>query len=529
MEEHVTPYFTPYLFFPKGASLVFHTHSPFNQLVALPINILWGPTAAYNFSILLGIALSGFAAYLLARELTGDNRAAFVAGLIFAFFPYHLEQTLEHTNLATMQFLPLSALYLLRVLRRGGIANSILLGLFFALNALGSWHYGVLSLLFLPILLISELLTQHAENRGMLQRRIGPLIVSIFTAFVIMGPFLWPLLKEIASGSSYIKHSIDRGIDMIFLFLPSDHHPLLGQFTRDYYLNHRTYIMAGFLCYIGFTPLFLAFRALPLVFKKRRILIWIIIGIAFLLLSLGANPLVGGKHINIPFPHALLSYLPLFNVLRTANRFFVIAMLALSLLSAWGLAELRRRKKFWTTLAIILVIFEYLWIPFPIQQFQSSPYLATLAEERDSGAVINIPFSNNPNSSQNMAYQTIHCKPIPDGYVSIWTHEQIAMIKDDPILGHLYGFDPEVPEQIDKSHLKALGFSTVILQKDRTKEYLTMMRESLGSGADFYKQKEFFEWRGIPQQTFARISERFEEVLGPPVYEDNLIRVFKIR
>ena len=48
-------HFSPYIFHPTGAKLIFHTHSPFNMLVALPITATLGPTAAYNFCVILSL------------------------------------------------------------------------------------------------------------------------------------------------------------------------------------------------------------------------------------------------------------------------------------------------------------------------------------------------------------------------------------------------------------------------------------------------------------------------------------------
>ena len=137
-----SPYHSEYLFQPSGADLAFHTHSPFNMIVGMPVNLVWGEAAAYNFCILLGLWLAGWGMYLLVRDLTEDSRAAFLAGIIFAYFPQHLEQTLEHLNLASTQFLPLTLWFFFRTVRAGRSRNVVGLGGCFALNALCSWHLG---------------------------------------------------------------------------------------------------------------------------------------------------------------------------------------------------------------------------------------------------------------------------------------------------------------------------------------------------------------------------------------------------
>jgi uncharacterized membrane protein len=128
---HQHPYWTQFLFHPSGASLVFYTHSPLNMLVSLPVNVLFGPAAAYNFCVVLALWLSGFGAYLLVKDLTGHSRGAFLAGIVFAFFPQHVEQTLEHLNLFSTEFMPLAGLFLLR-LGRTGMVEQAGLGVFYA-------------------------------------------------------------------------------------------------------------------------------------------------------------------------------------------------------------------------------------------------------------------------------------------------------------------------------------------------------------------------------------------------------------
>ena len=77
--EH--PYHTDWLFFPFGTDLIFHTNSSFNMIAAMPFTALLGPAAAYNFCVLLSLFLSGWGAYWLVLELTGDSRGAVLGGL----------------------------------------------------------------------------------------------------------------------------------------------------------------------------------------------------------------------------------------------------------------------------------------------------------------------------------------------------------------------------------------------------------------------------------------------------------------
>ena len=252
---HQSPFATQFLFHPDGASLVFHTHSPVNMLVSLPVNVLFGPAAAYNFCVVLALWLSGLGAYLLVKDLTGDARGAFLAGIVFAFFPQHLEQTLEHLNLFSTQFMPLAALFLLRLGRAAGWRNVAGLGVCYALNALVDWQLGLLlTLLLIPLAVVVLVRRERAR-----ERILRDLALAAGLAALLVLPAVWPLIAGMTSGASYFQKAQEaKGIDPVFLFLPSERHPLWGGLTFEFYEQHRAYRAVGFLCYLGFIPVGLA-------------------------------------------------------------------------------------------------------------------------------------------------------------------------------------------------------------------------------------------------------------------------------
>ena len=71
------------------------------------------PVAAYNLVMVLSFIASAFAMYLLAEQLTGSPAAAFVAGLLFGFYPYRFEHY-SHFELQMTYCMPLALLALHR-------------------------------------------------------------------------------------------------------------------------------------------------------------------------------------------------------------------------------------------------------------------------------------------------------------------------------------------------------------------------------------------------------------------------------
>jgi hypothetical protein len=50
-------------------------------------------------------ALSALGTYLLVLDLTGDKRAAFIAGLIYGFLPYRIA-SVPHVQVMSSQWMP---------------------------------------------------------------------------------------------------------------------------------------------------------------------------------------------------------------------------------------------------------------------------------------------------------------------------------------------------------------------------------------------------------------------------------------
>lgn len=519
------PYSTHFLFHPHGASLALHTHSTFNQIAAFPINLLLGPVAALNFATLLGFVLSGIAAHQLAYEIHNDRAGAYLAGLIFAFFPHHLEQSLEHLNLSSIQFLPWVALYGLRIVRRGTLRDACLFGIVFALNALSCWHYALFTLFILPWIWGVELI--RASDPGPLVRHtMKRLLVSGAIVSVVMGPFALSMLSEAGSVISYAKAPVDRGSDLAFLFVPSDHHPVLGTLTDSYYRAHRAYPALGSQAYLGYGALILAALALIRARSDRSVVTWCLIFSSSLLLALGAHPTFGGQALGITMPHAVFEYLPLLKSLRVANRFIVLSMLALAILASIGFSAVLKERRRAAILMFGLIGFEFLWIPYPMQRVDFSPILDLLADEAP-GAILDIPFADDSTAALNLAYQTRHERPIAGGYISVGPHGAAAL-ENDPVLFQLSGLTPQPPEQIDVAHLRSLGFSHVVLHKDRTRQAMAAELAKLPASANYYQRRQFEQMPGMPREILERISHRFESALGRPSHEDSRVRVFDL-
>jgi hypothetical protein len=103
-------FFDANIFYPLPLTLAYSEHFIAQAVQILPVWALTGnPILCYNLLYLSTFVLSGLGAYLFVREITGNPRAALVAGMLFAFAPYRFPQS-SHLQVLSSQWMPF-ALY----------------------------------------------------------------------------------------------------------------------------------------------------------------------------------------------------------------------------------------------------------------------------------------------------------------------------------------------------------------------------------------------------------------------------------
>jgi hypothetical protein len=147
VREALTPpprslFWTPYLFAPLGTDLTLHTHTLFPSLLAATV-FGWLPLIpATNLVILLGVALNGFCAYLLADSITRRWWPALLAGIAYGGSPFVMGHLLGHYNLVHAWGLPL-CLLCIRHGRAGSKAAWAGAGLTWLATVYTDYYYGI--------------------------------------------------------------------------------------------------------------------------------------------------------------------------------------------------------------------------------------------------------------------------------------------------------------------------------------------------------------------------------------------------
>ena len=177
------------IFHPEPLALTFSEHLFGQTLQILPVYWLTGNVIlCYNLLFVSTFALSGLGTYLLVRDLTGDARAAFLAGLVYGFLPYRIA-SIPHLQVMSSQWMPLALCGLNRFVTRSstrGLAAGT------AALVMQNWSCGYYLLYFAPFAPAFVLHRMWAVGR-LKDIRMWTLLAAAAAATVLLTlPFLVP-------------------------------------------------------------------------------------------------------------------------------------------------------------------------------------------------------------------------------------------------------------------------------------------------------------------------------------------------
>ncbi len=494
VDRGANPFFTDYLDYPTGVSLYFHTLNIFNGLLTLPIQLLFGLVVAYNSVVLFSFVMGGYGAYLLTRYVLEGGEAgragypasaAFVAGLVYTFSPFHFAHLLGHMQVISLEWLPFYALYLLRAVGPGIRDKGQLPGteetrfllknlvsrdtwkaaLFLILTALCDWYYVLYALIF-TVLYLGYL--GWARDFARLKKALAVSAGVGLIFVVVLSPLLWPMVRE-ASASAYMvpeqEHVLLLSADLLALVTPNEMHPLWGEQVRAW-SERFTSTTSERMVFAGYAPLVLA--AFGVWAAWRRVRFWVVTALTFWVLSLGPVLHVAGQTTGLPLPYALLHrYVPFVKIVRSVSRFDAVVMLSLAVLVGCGLQQIAggKRRTVVTALAGVLICFEFLAVPYPMSAPDTPAFYHTLAQDKDDYALLHVPMDwDRPNC---LLYQTVHGKRLISAYTS--RANPRSLVERTPVLRHFRYPDPDVIAQdqdlgrVGQSVLRALKVRYLVI------------------------------------------------------------------
>jgi hypothetical protein len=337
----LNPLFSSQIGAPAGYSLAWVTSIPPLALIFFPVTALAGAVVSFNVLVVAAIPVSGWAAFILCRRLTGRFWASLTGGAVYGFSAYEMNHIASgQLNLAFALLLPLIA-YLIVAWRDGAIGTrtcTALLALALAAQLyLFTETFVDLSAVLVVGLAAGYALADRAGRTQMLRlsRIVG---VAYVIAIILALPFLKYALANMPPGFTQRPNSASLALAMLVV-------PWAGHTLGLSWLAHAAVQLAGpdLDGYVGI-PLLLIAITLPLVAWRRRLVRFLIVMVTVLVIAaFGPALRIDSYSPVVKLPWAALWSLP---VIRSAYpvRLMVFVFLGLAVMTALWLSEPAKRR-----------------------------------------------------------------------------------------------------------------------------------------------------------------------------------------
>ena len=106
-ELHQSPWYTTYLCYPQGTSLLGHTLNPFNGFFGIFLLKFLTLIETHNVIVIFSFVIGGVTAFWLSFYITKSYWCSLIAGYIFTFSQYHFMHAEGHLSLVALEWIPL--------------------------------------------------------------------------------------------------------------------------------------------------------------------------------------------------------------------------------------------------------------------------------------------------------------------------------------------------------------------------------------------------------------------------------------
>jgi hypothetical protein len=520
------PFISAWQFWPIGINLAFYTLTVLNGMLGVPLVSALGVIPAYNLLLLSSFVLGGFGAYLLCLEFLGGGTketsrqvdketrkrsvspclrvsvSAFLAGALYAFASSKLfYAALGQGNIASSQWAPFAALYIVRTVRPGGKArDAALAALFLALQAYAEMTYASFLLVFAGLAFVwggwtllrrkqrpaatSPRPTHHVITHHVITHYIARFTFLAALFALAIAPLLANMLPDLRVEGDFLTSGGGFAdvfsADLAGYAVPTQLHPLLGGVIRAWSHDSTPQpdgsqfaVDKGQQIYLGYVALTLAVVGAWRGRRRGETWFWVTSALLFFVLTLGPNLRVAGHDTGIPLPFRFLEILPFFKGNRYPSRYSVMLMLSLAPLVAAGTycvlriayyrlgasARIRNTKYgirttspriliyLSTCLLVSLLLFEHLSAPLPIFDLRVPALYARVAAEPGDFALLELPpgWRNGARVAgkqdvvimSQLWNQTSHGKRVLGGNTSRNPEFKFQYFSEDPTLARL--------------------------------------------------------------------------------------------
>lgn len=455
------------IFFPEPRTLAFSEHLAVPAIFSAPVFWAGGsPVLAYNVTLWIGLALTGWTTALVVRTWTGDWYAALAAGSLAAFNTDTLTR-MAHIQAMHVEFLPLALLALDDVLERGRWRDALRTGVWSALQMLCSGYLLVMTALALTV----AALTRTREWTGdRFRTRVPRLAAAAAIAAALCAPFLLQYYR--------VQHDqgLTRSVDEVRLY-SGVWQNFLATGARLHFetWNAPWYREANSAAFPGVVAWLLALVAVGagVAWRDTRARMWLVIGVVGAALSFGPA---------LPGYAVLYEWIPILKGIRAVARFALLSLVAVGVLAAFGLAWWRarliaaghRRLAHGIGLAVVAAInVENARAPMSFVRFDGIPAVYAALAAEPAAVVAELPFPEPARVAANapaVHASIAHWRPLLNGYSGYTPASYVT---------HYLAFK-DFPDPSALDALRRVGVTHVVVDVSRAPDAVAAMQRVTG-------------------------------------------------
>jgi len=319
------PLFDAPIFVPSRDTLAFSENLFGIAVIGAPLAPFAQPLTIHNVLLLLGLAFTGFAAYLLTRRITGSVAGGIVSGIIAAFLPWHFTH-LPHLQYAWTAWPAILLLALFAFVEKPDATHAALFGGAFLMNGLTNLHVFVFGSFAIGVAVI-VLSFFHGALRSW--RALAKLAIATAIAGVLLTPVLLPYFRAMR------EYRMRGNADATLHYSAEPRDWFRSNFHNRFYLplrtNDGTTDPERWL-FPGFGSMALALIALYRPQRRDAVAVaiaWILLGV------------IGAAGLHTLFHTFLFEHVPGFRGIRVPARWAIVAYAGLALLAGIGAGRKR--------------------------------------------------------------------------------------------------------------------------------------------------------------------------------------------
>ena len=421
--EYSTFWHTNMLHQPYGITLLGHTLSPFNGLLASLLTRFVSLLEAHNFIVIFSYVMSGVTVYWLAYHFSKSILGSLGAGWLFTFSAYHFTHFDGHLNLITLEWIPLFVLCFYILVNKPSVWAGVAAAVSLWLVLFSDFYYLFYCLLIGGLIVLERMLRAKDFFFPLRNGSAIPFGIFFLLSFILLAPVVFPLvLASIRSPFLGGHDPAEFSLDLLSIFIPGERWRF-SDWTRSFWANlpgdpAEVSVFPGWSILLITCYLLLLQKSFDTE-TRRQIKSWSVYFLFFLVMAMGPKLQIGGVKTNVSMPYAILEKLvPFIELSGVPVRMIVMAVLAGSVLFAMGIRELMVSKptsKLLITFILLLVVFETLPASLPATSVETPGYVEFLAGLPGDGVVLDLAA---PTQYLHLYYQTVHEKPLVFGYTA---------------------------------------------------------------------------------------------------------------